>query len=188
MATLCYGGLNLLEMPGKCMKSKFPLHLGTANLRWHRGNSKCPADVPATTTDRSTDQELSPHTSSRLPQGWERGCAETALPGEVNLLGEACTDTRESWELIQGWLGIDSSAPLSVLLFCSGVWQSCWGQDCNTPKRGACPASPDAAALRKTVLWIKWCCWFIPFPLAHVSHLSTLDCSLMKSLFLTSTG
>lgn len=158
-----------------------------------RGNSKaCPADVPATTKDRSADQKLSPHTFSHLPQGWGWHCAETALPDQVNLLWEAGVDTRESWKHIQCWLGIGSSAPHNAVspmaLTSDRASQSCWGQDCNKPKHGVCPVSPDAAALWKTVLWIKRCCWFIPFPLAHVSHLSTLDCSLTKRLFLTSTG
>lgn len=110
----------------------------------------------------------------------------------VSLLWEACIDTRENWKHTQCWLGTGSSKPHSavspVAVTSDRGSQSCWGQGCNTPKHGACPVLPDAAALRKTVLWIKWCCWFIPFPLAHVSHLSTLDCSLMKSLFLTSTS
>lgn len=141
--------------------------------------------------DRSTDQKLSPHTFSHLPQGWGWHCAETAPPEPVNLLWEACIDTRESWKHLQCWLGIGPSAPHKAVSPMALVSVPSHAGDKtvhNTPKHKAWPASPDAAALRKTVLWIKQCCWFIPFPLAHVSHLSTLDCSLMKSLFLTSTG
>lgn len=197
MATSCFWGLNLLEMPGKFMEveSQLPLHLGIAPQMTHRGNSKGHAQLmsqppPKTDVDiRSWALAASaacPRLGLALCTDSTARTSHFAVGSMYWYQGELKTHPVLAWHRFLLHLAEGCAHPMAVT--CGRGSQPCWGQGCNTPKHGACPVPPDAAALWKTVLWIKWCCWFIPFPLTHVSHLSTLDCSLMKSLFLTSTG